>query len=152
VDRHPLNRGLDAVFRGLGSLIQIATDTARVQDDAATVFGVSLRVGRSAVKVAPAARVSRPAARRPPEPEEGRAPAADVFDEDDHFVVVVQLPGADEPSIRWSVHDDTTLMIRARSGDRRFARTIELDAAVNADTTTMRYENGVLELRLWKRC
>jgi hypothetical protein len=130
VDRHPLNRGLDAVFRGLGSLIQIATDTARVQDDAATVFGVSLRVGRSAVKVAPAARVSRPAARRPPEPEEGRAPAADVFDEDDHFVVV----------------------IRALSGDRSFARTIELDAAVNADTTTMRYENGVLELRLWKRC
>ena len=152
VDRHPINKGLDAVFRGLGNLIQIATETARVQDGSASgIFDVSVRLGRSPVRVAPAARTSRPASRQKPSPEEPREPAADVFDEDDHYVVIVQLPGTDESSIRWTVHHDTTLVVRAHSGGRTYAREIELGTPVVSETASMRYENGILELQLWKR-
>lgn len=140
------------MFRGLGNLIQIATETARASEDSTSgLLGVSVRVGRSPVRVAPTARPARPSTRHRPPQEDAREPAADVFDEDDHFVLIVQLPGAEESSIGWNLNRESAVTVRAESGGRAYVREIELAAPVTAANATMRYENGILELRLWKQ-
>jgi HSP20 family molecular chaperone IbpA len=151
VDRYPLGKRFDAMVRGLGALLQLTTDTARVErDHASALFGVSMGVARSPIRVAPE-RGARPAVRRHPVRDQAREPIADVFDEDDHFAVVVQLPGIEPAAVTWQVREDTAVVIRAQAAGRTYGRTIDLGGRVDAATATTRHENGILELRLWKQ-
>jgi len=140
------------MFRGLGTLLQIATGPARLErDDASSFFGVSVRVGRRPVTVTPPERPVRPPARRQVVREEGREPLADVFDEGEYFMVVVQVPGVEPSALTWAIRDERAVVIRTAAGGGVRAREIGLASRVDPATVTARHENGILELRLWKR-
>jgi HSP20 family protein len=158
----------DGLLRGLGSLIDAAADIADrteqepVSSDTArtavvsrsarglhAVYGVSVRVGARGVPVvAPFGNV-RQNRRREPVVADAREPMADLFDEEDHYVIVAELPGATEADVKWNV-EGQRLIIRADAGDRKYYRVIDLAAAIDVHTAVRSYENGVLELKLWK--
>jgi HSP20 family protein len=95
----------------------------------------------------------------------GDGPALDAYDEGDHLVVEVQLPGMKSEDIDVSIEQgvltiqgemkaedertDRNYLIREhRMG--RFSRSVHLPETVDADAVQAAYEHGVLRLRLPK--
>ena len=151
-----LPRTVEGLFRGLGNLLEKATELAGKADQLSHTevvgdpnglraeYGVSVRFGAAA---APAAAPFK-TVRRPVDPV--REPATDFFDEDDHYLVVAELPGINEADVQWSASGDV-LTIRAACGDRKYGKEIRLPSPVDPAKTHAAYKNGILELRLWKR-
>ena len=79
-----------------------------------------------------------------------REPIADVIEEDDEFVVVVELPGVKKEEIVLDANEDS-IEIRAESGqNRKYQKNILLPGKVNPDKIKARLINGILEVRMKK--
>ena len=75
------------------------------------------------------------------------APPADVFDEDEQVVVVMELAGVEEEDIQVQAEGEWLMVT---TGDRP-AWEIALPTAVDGKRITTRYQNNVLQVRLEKR-
>ena len=161
------DKGFKGIFRGLGDLLQMASDFASTASNSAAphamrrgallrprglhgVYGVSVRVcPPGAPSVARVGQVRST-------PRDGvvingaREPLADVFDEGDHYVVIVELPGVESSSVHWRIAGGTAVIIRADSSDRKYYKTLTLPGPIDDNATVSCYANGVLELKLWK--
>ena len=103
--------------------------------------------------------------RRLPTVEREWAPALEVFEKEDKFVVKVELPGMKEEDIDISVKDDTLTIKGERKSESEvneedyyccersygsFFRSIALPSTVDAKKIEASYEDGVLEVSLPK--
>lgn len=84
-----------------------------------------------------------------PKVQEVREPIADVFDEKDHLLVVVELPGVKTSEIGISVRGDI-LILRTEIGERKYFKEILLPRKVSEETKKVSYKNGILEIRFGK--
>ncbi|MDY7081178.1 MAG: Hsp20 family protein, partial [Halobacteria archaeon] len=102
------------------------------------------------------------------EPEESSSVTADVVENDDEVLVLIDLPGSERDDIQLSF-SDSRLRVEARTrkpfesdteyryivGNRPELVTasfdIPADADVNAEEATTKYENGVLRVELPKK-
>jgi HSP20 family protein len=135
------------VFKGIGDLLQMVAP--RLEG----LYDVSVRIGGARIPpTIPRAGSIPRAMRRPPVTDDAREPIVDVFDEGDTVIVIVQLPGVAERAAQWSFRDPRRLTIRADWADRKYAKELELPAEVDEQATVSSFANGVLELRLLKRC
>jgi len=102
--------------------------------------------------------------KREPQPlsEEWLAPDVDIYETDDRLVLVVDIPGCDNPDVRV---DENELSIRAKCEyaepreatciraefqPQHYRRVFNLPAGINADDINAHVENGVLRLELPK--
>jgi HSP20 family protein len=100
-----------------------------------------------------------------PAVEMGWAPAIDVFEKDDKFVVKAELPGMKEEDIDVSVVGDTLTVKGERKAESEvkkddyyycersygsFSRSLALPSNVDAKRIEANYEDGVLEIDLPK--
>lgn len=155
--------GLGAVFRSLGSFLELLSDLAaqasggelhdsgELADEKQGVqaaYGCSVRVagGEKPLIGNLGARAERG---RGPIVEEAREPLVNVFDEDHHLLVVAELPGEEASDVEFEVKEDV-LEISAAHGDRKYRREVLLPSAVRAQAATSSYRNGVLVVRLHK--
>lgn len=83
------------------------------------------------------------------EPSLGREPLVDVMDEKDRFKIFVELPGVDKEKVKLDVAEDSVEV--KTEDDKKFYKMINLDSAVNPDTSKASYKNGVLTLELEKK-
>jgi HSP20 family protein len=81
--------------------------------------------------------------------EEVREPIVDVFDEQDHILVIAELPGVSEDKIKIEVAGDI-LDITASDRDRKYAKEILLPSKVKKEGMKSSYKNGILEVTLLK--
>jgi HSP20 family protein len=103
--------------------------------------------------------------RRIPVVEMGWAPAIEVFEKEDKFVVKAELPGMKEEDIDVSVVGDTLTIKGERKAESEvkeedyyccersyggFSRSIALPSSVDAKKIEASYEDGVLEVSLPK--
>ena len=103
--------------------------------------------------------------RRIPMVEMGWAPAIEVFEKEDKFVVKAELPGMKEEDIDVSVVGDTLTIKGERKAESEvkeedyyccersygsFSRSIALPSSVDAKKIEASYEDGVLEVSLPK--
>jgi len=103
--------------------------------------------------------------RRTPVEEIGWAPAIEMFEKDDKFMVKAELPGMKEEDIDVSVVGDTLTIKGERKAESEvkeedyyccersygsFTRSITLPSSVDAKNIEASYENGVLEISLPK--
>ena len=86
---------------------------------------------------------------RGPIVEEAREPMVDVFDEDDHLLVVAELPGVEAGDVSFEIKEDV-LELRAARGERKYRKEVLLPGAVRAQAATSSYRNGVFEIKLPK--
>jgi HSP20 family protein len=77
-------------------------------------------------------------------------PLVDVFDEQDHVLLIVELPGVEEEHIHTEVNGDV-FTLSAVSGNHKYYREVVLPKDVDASTLKSKYKNGVLKLRMSKR-
>ena len=87
---------MDKLLRELGNLLQLVDAKG-----GRTTYRVSVGVGS-----VEAGRSVRSLSQVLPER------MIDVFDEDDHYRVIAELPGIDEAAVRWSIRDNRIVTIR----------------------------------------
>jgi HSP20 family protein len=79
-----------------------------------------------------------------------REPLVDVFDEPKAVVIVAELPGVREQNLEVTL-SGRTLSLRARDGERHYAKDLTLPCDVDASDRTLQYTNGILKLTYPKR-
>ena len=94
----------------------------------------------------------------------GAAPAVDVYEDKENFVVKAELPGMKKEDIDVSLHDGSLSISGERNEEKvengevyrseryfgRFQRTVALPASVNAAQIKAQYKDGVLTVTLPK--
>lgn len=156
-----IDLGLGGIFKGLGSLIELAgqmaeegksevTRTGELKTPGRTraMYGFTVKLGTGGVP-----QVERFGNVRETETgaevEEVREPMVDVFDEGNEVVVITEIPGVEEKAIQLEVKEDI-LILSASDGDRKYSKEVLLPYAVVAETMKSSYHNGILEVRLTK--
>ena len=74
-------------------------------------------------------------------------PIFDIFDEGDRILVVAEVPGADEHSIRLEL-EDHTLRLWARTRFKEYRGTVGLPEEARPDSLVWTLNNGVINLTL----
>jgi HSP20 family protein len=156
--------GLGGLLGGLGNLLEKLgalaekgeelRESGAIGNDAVRgVYGFTFKSGlggeRGNVKIEPFGNVRK-------DEETGRAsvhediePLVDVFEEDDHVLVVVEMPGVGEDDLSLELHDDV-LTIAASRGPKKYRKEVLLPAAFAADAMNWTCRNGILEIKLAK--
>lgn len=158
-----LSGGLGGLLQGLGGFIDLVSKLAEqegatierqgeIGDDGKgkkAVYGFSVRVGGGGKpKIEPFGNVIKKG-HAGPVVESEREPMVDMFDEEGHVLVIAEMPGVNESDIQFEVREDQ-LTIRARHGERKYAKEVQLPAAVTEDGAEAAYRNGIFELKLRK--
>jgi HSP20 family protein len=96
----------------------------------------------------------------------GYAPAVDITEEEDHFLIKADLPGVNDKEIEVKVHDGVLLLSGSREETREeekegysyrerrsgsFCRQFRLGRSVDAEKIEASYRSGVLEVKLPKK-
>ena len=93
--------------------------------------------------------VEKKAGKREIKITETREPIVDVFDEKDHVLIVAELPGVLEESIKLDFKGDI-LILEAGDEKRKYAKEILLPAKVEFGDKEVSFKNGILEIKLKK--
>ena len=146
------------LFKGLGNLIDLASKLSEegvekrgeikgLPKGAKGVYGFSIRTLAGKPVIESFGNIRETA--RGPVVEEVREPIVDVFDEEDHILVIAELPGVSEDKIKIEVTGDI-LNLTASDTDKKYAKEILLPDKVNPASLKTAYKNGILEIKLDK--
>ena len=80
------------------------------------------------------------------EVQEVREPMVDVFEEEDHLLVLAELPGIGKEDVRLEVKDDV-LTISAERGDKKYRKEVLLPRNVSRERMQISCNNGILEIK-----
>ena len=78
---------------------------------------------------------------------EWREPPTDVFEEDDHTLVVVEMPGVAESDATFALRDDV-LTIEASNDRKRYRKEVLLSESYPSEGIRVTSRDGVFEVRL----
>ncbi|MBI4306770.1 MAG: Hsp20/alpha crystallin family protein [Chloroflexi bacterium] len=156
-----IDLGFGDLFKGLGNFMDLVGkmaeegkseigETREVQGPSGMrgVYGFSVKMGLGGTPTIEQFGNIR-STDRGPEVSEVREPLADIFDEGDHILVVVELPGVAEADIAVEAKDDI-FTVSAKSRDHKYAKELLLPAMVDPASLQRSYQNGILEVRLNK--
>ena len=74
-------------------------------------------------------------------------PPVDIFEEPEHVLVVVEMPGIGEEDVRLELRDDI-LAIAAERGSKKYRKEVLLPSSFDPAVMTHSCRNGVLEIKL----
>ncbi|MEO0715563.1 MAG: Hsp20/alpha crystallin family protein [Planctomycetota bacterium] len=78
---------------------------------------------------------------------EVREPPTDIFNEEAHVLVIVEMPGVGDDDATFTAEGDV-LTIEARTGEKRFHKELLLPTACDAERLNVTGRNGVFEITL----
>jgi HSP20 family protein len=151
--------GFGGIFKGLGNLIELASkmneegvnqsgEIKGLPKDMKGVYGFKISTlsgGKPIIETF--GNVKETA--KGPVVEEVREPIVDVFNEKEHILVIVELPGVTKDKIKIELNGDILNLSTSDKG-RQYAKEILLPHKVNAETMKSAYKNGILEITLDK--
>lgn len=114
------------------------------------VYGFSVKVGlgnEDDVTVEPFGNVHKDQQTGKTVVAEVREPMIDIFEEENHILVVAEMPGIGESDIKLDLKEDI-LTISAGRGDKKYQKEVLLPAAYSPDKMSHTCRNGVLEVKL----
>jgi len=146
------------LFKGLGNLIDLADklkeegversgEIKGLPRGAMGVYGLSIRTLAGKPVIERFGNIRETA--KGPVVEEVREPIVDVFDEEDHILVIAELPGVSEDKIKIELTGDI-LNLTASDTDKKYAKEILLPSKVKPSSLKTTYKNGILEIKLDK--
>jgi HSP20 family protein len=112
------------------------------------VFGFSIKtvLGGDEVEVEPFGNLHRDEKSGEAVVEEVREPVVDVFEEEDHTLVVAEMPGVAAEDVHLDAKDDV-LTIRAERGSMKYGKEVLLPQCYPRDKMEVSCNNGILEIR-----
>ena len=156
--------GLGGLFEGLGTFLEKLGELAEKGEELREsgeihdpkgkvrgVYGFSIRtgLGGEGVKVEPFGNVHKDKQTGKTVVSEVREPMVDIFDEQDHLLVVAEMAGVGAEEVKLELQDDV-LTIVAEGGEKKYRKEMLLPASFSADKMSHTCRNGVLEVRLGK--
>lgn len=78
-----------------------------------------------------------------------REPLIDIFVEEDHLIVLAELPSVDEKDLNIKADEDT-LTISANNKAKKYLKMVQLPTPIKKETIKSTYKNNILQLRLEK--
>jgi len=152
--------GLGGIFKGLGDFIEVLGDLAekgeelrregeiKIGKETRGVYGFTVRTGIAGEPTISSFGNIKKTPKGPKVAEE-REPLVDVFDEKEEVRVIVEVPGVTQESIKTEIKGDV-LTLEAKDSDRKYYKEIVLPKEIDPGTLTIKYKNGVLEIRINK--
>ena len=158
----PFNLG--GILGGLGGLVEKLGELAEAgerlsqsgefQDASGKlrgVYGIHVKTGlgergEQELKVEPFGNVRPRTAGEPPE-EDVREPLVDVHEEEDHVLVLVELPGVGKEDVTLDLADDR-VNLSAQRGKTSYRKEITLPQRFSEEDMQWDCKNGILQIRL----
>ncbi len=152
---------IGGLFEGVSKLVESAGKAAReggefsqtgeiggLGDKARGVYGFTVRtMAGGETKVETFGNIKK--TEEGPVVEEVREPIVDVFNEEDHLLVVAELPGIEENRLKLMLEQDL-LTLSAENRQRKYEKEVVLPCAVDASSEELTFRNGVLEVKYSK--
>jgi HSP20 family protein len=156
--------GINGILKGVSDLVEKLGELADKGDqlsrtgeinwkagekDLKGIYGFSVKVGMGGdreVKVEPFGNIRRDKETGESEVQEIREPIVDVFEEEDHILVVAELPGIAVGDVRLEVKDDL-LTLRAEKGEKKYRKEILLPGSFPKEKMAVTSNNGIVEIR-----
>ena len=110
-------------------------------------FNIKVGLGEEGVKVEPFGNVHKDEKTGEAVVSEIREPLVDVFDEEEHVLVVAEMPGIGQEDVDLSVRDDI-LTICAERGEKKYRKEVLLPASFAPEQMSHTCRNGMLEVKL----
>jgi HSP20 family protein len=161
-----LDAGLGGILKGLGSLVEKLGDLAETGEEFSRtgelkgkdgkevkgIYGFTVKVGLgddNKPRVEPFGNIRKDRESGRTVVQEIREPAIDIFEEDDHILVVAEMPGVALGDVKITVEDDL-LTISAERGDKKYRKEVLLPASTTREKTEVTSNNGVIEIKCSK--
>ncbi len=158
--------GLGGVLGGLGTFLEKLGELAEkgeelrqagevhgtnAQGGVRGVYGFSVKVGLGdeGVQVEPFGNVRKDEETGETVVDEVREPLVDVFEEEDHVLVVAEMPGVGEEDIQVELKEDILTLSAAR-GAKKYRKEVLLPAAFPPERMSRTCRNGILEVKCAK--
>jgi HSP20 family protein len=109
-------------------------------------FNVKVGLGDDKLKVEPFGNIKKDAKSGHTVVQEVREPLVDIFEEEDHTLVVAEMPGISSGDLKLDLKDDV-LTISAKRGDKKYHKEILLPRAVPEEKMIVSCNNGILEIK-----
>jgi len=158
--------GFEGIFKGLGDLVEKLSDLAEKGEQLSRtgefqlgdeekglkgVFGFSVKTGLGGkqVKVEPFGNISKDKATGKSKVHELREPLVDIFEEEDHVLLVAEMPGIETEDVKVEVRDDI-LTLSAKRGDKNYRKEILLPGSFQSDKLSVSCRHGIVEIKCMK--
>jgi len=148
--------GLGGLMEKLGELAVAGEELSRSGElkDASGkihgVYGINVRTalgegGQTELKIEPFGNVRHSGADQRLD-DDVREPLVDVHEEDDHVLVLVELPGVSKESVELNVAGDQ-MKLSAHRGKTTYCKDIDLPKSCSAERMSWECSNGILKVR-----
>ena len=152
--------GLGEMLKGLGDLVEKLGDLEKRGEVSETgelrgpggqprgIYGFSVKVGLGdqGPRIEPFGNIRRDAESGRTEVQEVREPMVDVFEEDNHILVLAELPGIGKDDLEVEVKEDV-LTIAAERGEKKYRKEVLLPCPVEKSKIQVTCNNGVVEIK-----
>jgi HSP20 family protein len=112
-------------------------------------FNVKVGLGDDKVKVEPFGNIRRDTQTGETVVQEVREPMVDIFEEDDHLLIVAEMAGVGSDDVKLEVKDDV-LTIWAEKGDKKYRKEVLLPGNFSREKMEVSCNNGILEIKCIK--
>jgi HSP20 family protein len=159
-----IETGLGGMLKGLGDLVEKLGELAETGQELSKtgeihgsgkevrgIYGFTVKVGlgEEGPRIEPFGNIRRDAKSGKTEVQEVREPMVDVFEEDDHLLILAELPGIGKDDVRIDLEDDV-LTISAEKKDKKYRKEVLLPRSVSKEKMQVSCNNGVLEIKFLK--
>jgi len=155
---------VEGILRGLGDLVEKLGALAEKGEelkqsgvfdintggkDAKAVYGFSVKMGLGGdeTKIEPFGNVRRNEQTGETVVQEVSEPLVDVLDENDHVLVLAEMPGVGDEDVTLDLVGDI-LTLHAERGSKKYHKEIVLPREFKSDAMERNCHNGVLEVKL----
>jgi HSP20 family protein len=153
--------GLGGMLKGFGDLVEKLGELAKAGEQLSQtgeihgpgkevkgIYGFTVKVGLGddGPRVEPFGNIRQDRESGRTVVQEVREPVVDVFEEEDHVLVLAEMPGVSAEDVKIAVEDDL-LTISAERGDKKYRKEVLLPASTTREKTHVTCNNGVVEIR-----
>jgi HSP20 family protein len=148
--------GIGEILTRLGELAEKGEELKRTgevqwkvgEKDLKGVYGFSIKTGLmgEGIKVEPFGNIRKDDKSGCPVVQEFREPVVDVFEEEEHILIVAEMPGIGIEDVRLEVKDDL-LTISAQKEEKKYRKELLLPRNCPREKMRMTGNNGILEIR-----
>jgi HSP20 family protein len=156
--------GIGGILKGLGNLVEKLEGLAESGEqlsqsgeihgagkDVKGIYGFTVKVGLGdkSPRIEPFGNISKDTESGHAIVQEVREPMVDVFEEEDHVLIVAEMPGISAEDVKITVEDDL-VTIAAVHGDKQYRKEVLLPASFAREKMQVTCNNGVVEIKCTK--
>lgn len=158
------NLGLGGILKGFGDLVEKLGELSETGEQLSRngeihgagkevkgIYGFTVKVGLGdeGPRIEPFGNIRKDRESGRSVVQEVREPVVDVFDEEDHVLIVAEMPGISVEDVQIVVEDDL-LVITAAHGEKQYRKEVLLTTTTNREKIQVTCNNGVVEIKCVK--